>query len=68
MPYNLDPLIAELGLTTEDLHTIQQLIRQDFPHDEMMYALHLFRTLRALKDGLITLDEACGREKLASGL
>ncbi len=48
----------EAHIPEEKLDELSHLVRQDFPKDEMMYELHLLRACMAIKDGVLSLDEA----------
>lgn len=48
----------EAGLKSEELDALSTRVRTEFPADEMMYELHLLRACMAIRDGLITLEEA----------
>jgi hypothetical protein len=37
---------------------LSQHIRQEFPRDEMMYELHLVRVCMAIKNGVLSVDQA----------
>lgn len=51
-------LAGEAGVSTEQLAELERLVRQDYGSDEMMIELRLLRTVRAIRDGAVTVDEA----------
>ncbi len=52
--FDLEKVKKESGLTQEQLIQLEAAIRQEFPHDEMMFELHFIRTLEAIRKGWIT--------------
>lgn len=51
----------------EQLDELSRVMRRDFPTDEMMYELHLLRACMAIREGVLTLEEAL-RSEPAAGL
>ena len=52
----------EAGITDRDLSLIEELMRSEFPHDEMMRDLHILRACMAVRDGRITVDQVLDRK------
>ncbi|MGD0694182.1 MAG: hypothetical protein ABSB82_04955 [Terriglobia bacterium] len=48
----------EAQIPQEKLDELSRMVRQEFPSDEMMYELHLLRACRAIRDGVLTVDDA----------
>jgi hypothetical protein len=46
----------------EKLDELGRIVRQEFPADEMMYELHLLRACMAIREGVLTLEEALKSE------
>jgi hypothetical protein len=46
------------GLSQGQLEELCRLVREEFPHDEMMYELHVLRACMAIQEGYLTIDEA----------
>jgi len=46
------------GISEQDLACLCEIIRQDFPDDEMMFELHALRAALAIESGQITLEQA----------
>ena len=55
--YDYERIAREAGISAGDLERLCRLIRQEFPHDDMMYELHVLRACMAIKDGYWTVDE-----------
>lgn len=67
MIFNLESLKKECGLMPAQLARLEQDARNEFPHDEMMFELHLLRILEAIQKGWLTPEDALrGHEKLES--
>lgn len=56
--FNLEEIKRESGLSASEIAHLEEQVRQEFEGDEMMFELHLLRTLKALKEGWVTLEEA----------
>ena len=48
----------EAQISNDKLEKLRELVRQEFPRDEMMYELHLLRICMSIQAGRITLEEA----------
>lgn len=46
------------GVHEGDLDRLCQVMREEFPDDEMMFELHVLRALLAIESGQITLEQA----------
>jgi hypothetical protein len=46
------------GIHESDLDRLCQVIREEFPDDEMMFELHVLRAILAIESGQITLEQA----------
>jgi len=49
---------CEAQIPPEKLDELRHITRQDFPRDEMMFELHLLRACMAIREGVLTLEEA----------
>ncbi len=49
MLYDIEILLKELNLSDEEKEKIIREVRMEFPDDEMLFELHLFRTVQYLK-------------------
>jgi hypothetical protein len=54
--FELEILKKDSGLDLNQLARLEDLVRREFPDDEMMFELHLLRILDALKKDWITSD------------
>lgn len=48
----------EARISPDKLEALSRAVREEFPHDEMMYELHLLRACTAIREGRISLEEA----------
>ena len=56
--FDYEKMARGAQIPPEKLDELRLLMRQDFPEDEMMCELHLLRTCMAIRDKVLTLDEA----------
>ena len=45
MLYNIKNLLEELNLTKKEKEKVIQELRDEFPQDEMLFELHLYRAV-----------------------
>lgn len=55
--YDYERIAREAGISAEDLERLCRLIRQDFPHDDMLYELHVMRACKIVRDGPYTMEQ-----------
>ena len=60
--FDYEKVAKEAGITAVALEELRRLIRHEFPHDEMLYELHLLRACRAIRDGRLKLEDALRSE------
>jgi hypothetical protein len=63
--FDYENVARQAHIGPEKLTELSQVIRQDFPSDDMMYELHLLRACMAIRDGVLTLEEALRPEPAA---
>ena len=56
--FDYEEVAREARIPAEKLEELRHLIREEFPRDEMMYELHLLRACMAIKEGVLTIDQA----------
>ncbi len=56
--FNYEQAAREAQIPPQKLDELCGIIRQEFPSDEMMFELHVLRACTAVRDGILTLDEA----------
>ena len=49
MLYDIDILLKDLDLTNEEKAKLIKELKEEFPQDEMLFELHLFRMVKFLK-------------------
>ena len=56
--FDYEEVAREARIPGEKLEELRHLIKGEFPRDEMMYELHLLRACMAIKNGVVTIDQA----------
>ena len=56
--FDYEKVARQAHVSPEKLDELSQVIRQDFPRDDMMFELHLLRACMAIREGVLTLEEA----------
>ena len=56
--FGFENMAREAGIREDDFRRLCEALRREFPHDEMMFELHVLRACMAIRDGLITLQDA----------
>lgn len=56
--FDYEKTACEANIPPTKLEQLRHLVRAEFPRDEMMYELHLLRVCMAIRDGIVTLEEA----------
>ena len=56
--FDYEKVAREAKIPSDKLDKLGNIIRGEFPHDEMMYELHLLRACRAIQEGYVTIDDA----------
>ncbi|MBM3473188.1 MAG: hypothetical protein FJX75_07980 [Armatimonadetes bacterium] len=60
-----EDVASEAGITPEQLAGIERLVREEFPHDDMLYELHVLRACMAVKDGYCTVEQILQQQEPA---
>jgi hypothetical protein len=58
--FDYESVAREAGLTTDQLRRLKELVRADYPDDDMLFELHVLRACNAIRDGSITFEQAIG--------
>ena len=58
--FDYEEVAREACIPAEKLEELRHLIKTAFPRDEMMYELHLLRACMAIKNGVVTVQQALG--------
>jgi hypothetical protein len=56
--FDYEEVARDARIPAEKLEELRHLIKGEFPRDEMMYELHLLRACMAIRDGVVTLQQA----------
>ncbi|MGH8070464.1 MAG: hypothetical protein ACRERE_35555 [Candidatus Entotheonellia bacterium] len=60
--FEYEKIAREANIPPDKLEELRQLVRREFPKDDMMYELHLLRICMAIKQGFVTIAEAIQAE------
>jgi hypothetical protein len=61
--FDYEGVAREARIPCEKLDELRHLIKGEFPHDEMMYELHLLHACMAIRNGVVTLQQALSLEQ-----
>ena len=56
--FDYDTPAEHLAIPADRLAELEACVRRQYGSDEMMFELRMVRTLRAIQDGVTTLDDA----------
>lgn len=59
--FDYETVAHEVGLTEAQLAAVKEVLRQEFPTDDMMWELHVLRACLAIRDGHATLADVTRR-------
>ncbi len=65
--FDFENAAREAGISAGQLRQLCEAMRREFPGDEMMRELHVLRACMAVRDGLVTLEDALLLEGVAEG-
>jgi hypothetical protein len=56
--FDCEKVAQEAKIPAAKMEILRQIVRREFPKDEMMFELHLLRVCMAIKEGFISTEEA----------
>ncbi len=56
--FDYQKIAHEAKIPADKLEKLRKGIQAEFPKDEMMYELHMLRVCMAIRDGMISIEEA----------
>ena len=56
--FDYEEAAREARIPAQELEELRHLIKREFPRDEMMCELHLLRACMAIKNGVLTIEQA----------
>ncbi|OFX17953.1 MAG: hypothetical protein A2Z18_07070 [Armatimonadetes bacterium RBG_16_58_9] len=59
--FDYEKVAREAGLTDDELASVKEVMRAEFPQDDMMWELHILRACAAIRDGHATLQDVTQR-------
>jgi hypothetical protein len=60
--FEYETIAQEANIPPDKLQELRQLVRREFPQDDMLYELHLLRICMAIKQGVVTIADAIQAE------
>jgi AraC-like DNA-binding protein len=63
--FDFEKVAREAGISSGQLRQLCDAMHREFPTDEMMRELHVLRACMAIKNGLITVEDALRVETVA---
>ena len=60
--FEYEKIAREANIPPDQLQELRQLVRREFPQDDMLYELHLLRICMAIKQGFVTIADAIQAE------
>ena len=60
--FDYESVAREAAIREEDLDELRRAIRHEYPHDDMMFELHLLRACMAVRNGYATVEEVLRSE------
>jgi len=61
--FDYEGVAREACIPADKLEELSHLIKAEYPSDDMMYELHLLRACMAIKNGVVTLQQALALEQ-----
>jgi hypothetical protein len=55
--FDYESIAREAGIEAHILASLRQRLRDEFPHDDMMFELHMVRACMGIRDGMISLAD-----------
>jgi hypothetical protein len=63
--FDFQSVARQANISLGHLRQLQEIMHREFPSDEMMRELHVLRACMAVRDGLISLEDALRGEAVA---
>ncbi len=60
--FDYEKMAKDAGIPTENLAALGEIVRREFPWDDMMFELHLLRACMAVRNGYATVEEVLRSE------
>ena len=55
--FDYESVARQAGIQEDELASLREILRAEFPRDDMLFELHVLRACMAVRDGLIALEE-----------
>lgn len=57
MYFDYESIAQQAGIQADKLASLREMLRAEFPRDDMLFELHVLRACMAVRDGLIGLEQ-----------
>lgn len=64
--FDFEKVAREANIPKDTLAELCRMMRAEFPHDDMMYELHVLRACLAVRDGRIRVEDLMPSEQPAN--
>lgn len=61
--FDYEKVARDAKIPADKVGELRRIIREEFPRDEMMYEPHLLRACMAIKQGLVSIEDAIKSEQ-----
>lgn len=65
--FDFEKVARQAGISAAQLKQLCEAMHREFPSDEMLRELHVLRACMAVRDGLISLEDALRGEAVTEG-
>jgi hypothetical protein len=56
--FDYESVARQAKLSPEQIQAVVAVVRREYPSDEMLFELHALRACRAIRDGVLSFEEA----------
>ena len=64
--FDYESVARQAGIQADKLASLREILRAEFPRDDMLFELHVLRACMAVRDGLIAEDDLLSPTPAAS--
>ena len=55
--FDYESVAQQAGIQADKLASLREILRAEFPRDDMLFELHMLRACMAVRDGLIAMED-----------
>jgi hypothetical protein len=64
--FDYEKAAKQAKIPPRSMARLRALVRRDFPHDDMLFELHMLRICVSIRDGRLTVEQALENESEAA--